>query len=289
MVQGQKTYSNGGAKITEDISNVKEIEVVKVAGAGGGPAEAGINSSTTPSGDGGLIENGSAIDVSDNSTLEIWVGESGGTPSGGAGRSNGGAGGDASFSETGGGGGGSTEIVVDGNFVAAADAGGGGGVDSSDDDYAGGGGGARGGTGGAVSGFDDGSDAEGSGAGGYGGANFRGADDGGQEAALGSGYTTTTGGGGGGDGEVVINYIVSPIIEGTVLGPDGNPFEGAVVYEYTPDTGNVRSTTTASDGSFSFLYDDNDTRNRHLFAKLSDGGTLYNVKSQYNIEPVAQS
>lgn len=198
----QTTLTFSGAKEAEDISEIEEIIIVRMTGAGGGssdPYQGDDGTTSGGGGSGGQIEY-AVLNVESESTAEIWVGGAGGTSGGGFGRSNGGNGETVSGEADGGGGGGSTEIVVDGEFVAAADAGGGGGSDSAS-----GGGGARGGGGGVGAG-----DGEGDGFGGAGGSSlYPDGGDGGQElgtATLLNSGTTTAGGGSNTNGEIVINY-----------------------------------------------------------------------------------
>jgi len=113
-------------------------------GASGGK-ETNFGSTGKP-GVGGEIED-AIIDLSSYDTLEIWVGEDGGSDiDHGWGRSNGGEGGGSDRPDDGGG---STEIWTDTNsvFIAAADAGGAAATQYNGNIIAGGGG-ARGGSGG---------------------------------------------------------------------------------------------------------------------------------------------
>ncbi|MFP4038203.1 MAG: hypothetical protein ACLFTA_00265, partial [Candidatus Nanohaloarchaea archaeon] len=123
--------------------SVEEIKIVEMHGADGDEYD------NKEGGSGGYLEE-YRVDVSNYSTISIWVGEKGesASDSEGWGRSNGGIGGGSGQA---GAGGGSTEIWLnsDSAFVAAAEAGGGSGNDVG---YAGGGG-ARAGSGG--SGFQD--------------------------------------------------------------------------------------------------------------------------------------
>jgi len=130
--------SENESKYTVDLeTGTYEVEV---HGADGGDGQ------TDTGGEGGIGGYISGtFDTSIGDTLEIWVGESGGLPNGGWGRSSGGTG--ELYPQQGivaGGGGGSTELLYNGEFLAAADAGGGG---SQDDGAHGGGGGAGGGYG----------------------------------------------------------------------------------------------------------------------------------------------
>jgi len=206
------TYTFNGSKTTEDISDVDEIEIDYMHGAGGGNAPPSTGGA---GGSGGRVENATA-DVSSYSTLEIWVAEGGlgqrAGDRGGFGRSEGGANiqGSSSYS---GSGGGSTELWTDSNstFIAAADAGGGaghfgGGFFTSFP--AGGGGGARGGVGGPPNGVDAG----GTGNGGDGGegssSTTETGENGGGELGIASGGTITKGGGFSSetDAEIQVSY-----------------------------------------------------------------------------------
>lgn len=212
MAQGGDTitYTYSGSKETEDISAIDEIIVEEMRGAAGGSN----NSDADDSGEGGyggLIEN-YTFDVSNFSTLELWIGQVG---AGAADRSASVAWGRAKSFGNGDTwnifGGGSTELWTDSNsvFISAADAGGGAAANAFDS--SGGGGGARGGEGGS-GGWADGADAEGTGFGGDGGDGPTGdGQDGGQEInsnlVVDSGTTTTGGGSTDTHGEIQISYI----------------------------------------------------------------------------------
>jgi len=139
------TFSDGSS-VAEDISNIDEIEIDYVDGPGGGTA-------VGTGGAGGRVENVVA-DVSESSTLYIWVGGAGGstnTRSGGAkgiGRYDGGDGTSGAYDGSAGGGG-TSEVSLQNTeasdsatepFIAAAGGGGGGDGDA----ITGGAGGARG-------------------------------------------------------------------------------------------------------------------------------------------------
>ena len=174
----QLSWEFGETRVYYDYGNVMDdtltsgVYQIEVHGASGSDAPSSDHQGN--GGSGGYIRGN--IKVESESNLKMYIGESGGIPNGGWGRSDGGNGGydSSSYGETrGGGGGGSTEILLDGSFLVSADGGGGGG--SSDYDgwimwnAAGGGGGGRGGSGGTTDNDGDGSNAEGSGYGGDGG------------------------------------------------------------------------------------------------------------------------
>lgn len=117
------TFSDGSV-VSEDISDIDEITVDYLDGAGGGYGVA-------DGGAGGRVEN-TVVDVSNYDTLYLWVGGSGGNEggSGGSGRYNG------EGTSGAGAGGASTEIAFvntdasdssDEPFIVAAGGGGGGG------------------------------------------------------------------------------------------------------------------------------------------------------------------
>jgi len=139
------TYSNGNS-VSEDVSDVDEV-VVEYCDGGGGGEGVGF-SAGAQGGSGGRVEN-VTIDVSNVSTIYIWVGKAGGSPSAGLGRYDGGAGSGPNYPS--GGGGASSEISLSNTnqsnssaepFFVGAGGGGGGGADTGT-----GGGGGRGGTG----------------------------------------------------------------------------------------------------------------------------------------------
>ncbi|MFO7794038.1 MAG: hypothetical protein R6V35_03625 [Candidatus Nanohaloarchaea archaeon] len=186
-------------------NEVEEIRIVEMHGADG--ADSTSDNNPGVGGSGGYITNAKA-DVSTNSQLSIWVGE---TPTGsdsGFGRFSGGA----TYDDSGGGGG-STEIVINdtGELVAAADAGGGANWDYGNKRY-GGGGGARGGPGGLGGVGANGDSGDGTGFGGWGGNSTSSEIDGenaGQElgiASLEPSGQTVTGGSSPGSGEIIIEY-----------------------------------------------------------------------------------
>lgn len=217
MAQGGDTvtYTFSGSKTTEDISDIDEIQINHMNGAGGG------NSVNTTGGAGGRIEN-ATVDVSSYTTLEIWVGGGGADYSsfdeGGFGRSIGGEN-VQSFDEYSGSGAGSTELWTNSNsnFIAAADGGGGGGryVEGSfgSDNPAGGGGGARGGTGGEPNGI-SGAGAGDGGDGGEGSSTVvENGNPGGGEFGIATGGNIVVGGGDGAntDGEIKLTFKSTPL------------------------------------------------------------------------------
>lgn len=208
------TYSDGES-VAEDISSVSGIEINYVDGAGGVGGTGFSNAAA--GGDGGRVEN-VTINVSNKSTLYLWVGGTGDRLQGGLGRYEGGAGAGPSYPS--GGGAGSTEIsfsidsqntVNDDDLPVLVGAGGGGGGGS---DTGEGGGAARGASGfnsgGGLEpplGGDGGLDGDTPGGDGYGYIDDR-------SVIISEGTTTQGGGSAGGgagengtDGEIQISYV----------------------------------------------------------------------------------
>ena len=228
------TYTYSGAKESEDVSEIDELIIKRMDGAGGG-------STGDDSGGAGGEITAAVLNITDNSSLDLWVGQSGSFPDGGFGRFNGGDGG-SSDDVTAPGGGGSTELVIDNSFVAAADGGGGAKNTRFGSGSGGGGGGARGGSGGEEKVDVSGEDGEGSGFGGDGGNNSLGStggENGGQELGQGSLFDrgeTTDGGGGGGDGEIVLLYDTPLKPLSLTAGEDTSGVDPAVELSWTNDS-----------------------------------------------------
>lgn len=206
MPSGIVTYGfTDGSETQIDVSNNDLVRIRYIDGAGGATA-------STAGGSGGRVTSVD-VDVTNESSISLWVGKSGNDPNGGQGRYNGGNGYDERYYPSGGGGG-STEVAFADGTTIAGSGGGGGGAMTNSSFYAtpnDGGGGARGGTG-----YNNGGGTAPP-AGGNGGDNQNGTPGGDGDGYINtgdsrvSGGTTTLGGGPGADTDGEIKIVYDPV------------------------------------------------------------------------------